>query len=406
MRTKTALCLLRHHTKRIMTTDMLVIKAIKANKSAKGSSLATIRKYILENHGADGTIKAASIKASVKRVMDRGKIVLTSGKGLRGSFKQASTKRAVKHPKILKRPDKANAKSKTKYPSMRVMITTALRNTKFTTESVYGMKKFIARKYNVDFTVMKCDDLKSCLLQMISEGKVMRTCGRGVNGSFKLAANTKAKTAVDLVTAPKSQHPSMSDMIIAALEAKGSCIGMSLYSIKQYIASVYLLDVRKLSDSVRNSLRKLIDTNQVLGMNGAGLSGYFKLSRHVSAKERKECAQSYLKCNSSTNKAQPSLRQAITRALEINTDPGGSSLHIIKKYIAAILDVNISTVRSTSIKTCLQKLVKSGKVTQAKGKGMSGSFKLAASAQNRAKSSSTPHIARVAKMKVETSYRL
>ena len=384
MRTKTALCLLRHHTKRIMTTDMLVIKAIKANKSAQGSSLATIRKYILENHRADGTIKAASIKASVKRVMDRGKIVLTSGKGLRGSFKLASTKRAVKHPKILKRPDKANAKSKTKYPSMRVMITTALRNTKFTTESVYGMKKFMARKYNVDLTVMKCDDLKSCLLQMISEGKVMRTCGRGVNGSFKLAANTKAKTAVDLVTAPKSQHPSMSDMIIAALEA----------------------NVRKLSDSVRNSLRKLIDTNQVLGMNGAGLSGYFKLSRHVSAKERKECAQSYLKCNSSTNKAQPSLSQAITRALEINTDPGGSSLHIIKKYIAAILDENISTVRSTSIKTCLQKLVKSGKVTQAKGKGMSGSFKLAASAQNRAKSSSTPHIARVAKMKVETSYRL
>ncbi|ODM89335.1 Late histone H1 [Orchesella cincta] len=64
--------------------------------------------------------------------------------------------------------------------------------------------------------------------------------------------------------------------------------------------------------------------------------------------------------------------EAITKLSE----KGGSSLQAIKKYIADVHKVDVEK-QGTFIKKALKKAVESGKLTQPKGKGAAGSFKLA-----------------------------
>jgi hypothetical protein len=67
----------------------------------------------------------------------------------------------------------------------------------------------------------------------------------------------------------------------------------------------------------------------------------------------------------------------VVNAIKSLKERGGSSLQAIKKYIAANYKVD-SEKLSPFIKKYLKTAVTSGELVQAKGKGASGSFKLAA----------------------------
>ena len=78
-----------------------------------------------------------------------------------------------------------------------------------------------------------------------------------------------------------------------------------------------------------------------------------------------------------TKPVHPRTSEMVVNAIKSLKERGGSSLQAIKKYIAANYKVD-SEKLSPFIKKYLKTAVASGELVQTKGKGASGSFKLAA----------------------------
>ncbi|XP_008560313.1 histone H1 [Microplitis demolitor] len=79
----------------------------------------------------------------------------------------------------------------------------------------------------------------------------------------------------------------------------------------------------------------------------------------------------------STKATHPSAADMVTAAIKSLGERGGSSLQAIKKYIAATYKVDVEK-QAPFIKKFLKAAVIKGTLVQTKGKGASGSFKLAA----------------------------
>ena len=76
----------------------------------------------------------------------------------------------------------------------------------------------------------------------------------------------------------------------------------------------------------------------------------------------------------------PPVASMVTAAIKNLKDRKGSSLAAIKKYISANYKVDVAKI-APFIRKFLKKAVADGKLTQVKGTGASGSFKVAASAK-------------------------
>lgn len=70
------------------------------------------------------------------------------------------------------------------------------------------------------------------------------------------------------------------------------------------------------------------------------------------------------------------VKQMVEEAIWSLKEPGGSSLHAIKKYVSANYNVDAEML-SPSIKEYLKAAVTSGRLLQPTGRGARGSFKLA-----------------------------
>jgi len=122
------------------------------------------------------------------------------------------------------------------------------------------------------------------------------------------------------------------------------------------------------------------------------------------------------KAKSSTKKPRtkpvhPRTSEMVVNAIKSLKERGGSSLQAIKKYIAANYKVD-SEKLSPFIKKYLKSAVASGELVQTKGKGASGSFKLAAAktekaampiAPTRGRSASAPKAKKPSAAKVKKS---
>jgi hypothetical protein len=84
-----------------------------------------------------------------------------------------------------------------------------------------------------------------------------------------------------------------------------------------------------------------------------------------------------------TKPVHPRTSEMVVNAIKSLKERGGSSLQAIKKYIAANYKVD-SEKLSPFIKKYLKTAVAAGEVVQTKGKGASGSFKLAATKTEKA----------------------
>lgn len=86
------------------TYKAMVSAALTAMKDRKGSSKQAIEKHIRANYslgGTDNGIKA-SLKRTLKKMVDDGLLIQTSGKGASGSFKLKA--KEVKKPKKVTKP--------------------------------------------------------------------------------------------------------------------------------------------------------------------------------------------------------------------------------------------------------------------------------------------------------------
>ena len=90
----------------------------------------------------------------------------------------------------------------------------------------------------------------------------------------------------------------------------------------------------------------------------------------------------------------PRTSEMVSNAIKSLKERGGSSLQAIKKYIAANYKVD-SEKLSPFIKKYLKSAVASGELVQTKGKGASGSFKLAAAKIEKVAVSAVPARGRV-----------
>ena len=90
-----------------------------------------------------------------------------------------------------------------------------------------------------------------------------------------------------------------------------------------------------------------------------------------------------------TKPIHPRTSEMVVNAIKSLKERGGSSLHAIKKYIAANHKVD-SEKLSPFIKKYLKSAVAAGELVQTKGKGASGSFKLAAAKTEKAVVPSAP----------------
>ena len=82
----------------------------------------------------------------------------------------------------------------------------------------------------------------------------------------------------------------------------------------------------------------------------------------------------------SAKPAHPPTSVMVVAAVKALKERNGSSLPAIKKYIAANYKVDVAKL-APFIKKALKSLTEKGKLTQTKGKGASGSFKLSAAAK-------------------------
>jgi hypothetical protein len=96
-----------------------------------------------------------------------------------------------------------------------------------------------------------------------------------------------------------------------------------------------------------------------------------------------------------TKPVHPRTSEMVSNAIKSLKERGGSSLQAIKKYIAANYKVD-SEKLSPFIKKYLKTAVASGELVQTKGKGASGSFKLAAAKIDKAAVPSVPSRGRAA----------
>jgi len=90
-----------------------------------------------------------------------------------------------------------------------------------------------------------------------------------------------------------------------------------------------------------------------------------------------------------TKPVHPRTSEMVENAIKSLKERGGSSLQAIKKYIAANYKVD-SEKLSPFIKKYLKTAVASGELVQTKGKGASGSFKLAAAKTEKASVPTAP----------------
>ena len=96
-----------------------------------------------------------------------------------------------------------------------------------------------------------------------------------------------------------------------------------------------------------------------------------------------------------TKPIHPRTSEMVVNAIKSLKERGGSSLHAIKNYIAANHKVD-SEKLSPFIKKYLKSAVAAGELVQTKGKGASGSFKLAAAKTEKAVVPSAPARGRAA----------
>ena len=104
---------------------------------------------------------------------------------------------------------------------------------------------------------------------------------------------------------------------------------------------------------------------------GAGSTSASSLKKEKSSKAK----------NPRSKPTHPPTSEMVTNAIKGLKERGGSSLQAIKKYIAANYKVDAEKV-APFIKKYLKSAVISGTLVQTKGKGASGSFKLAASSSS------------------------
>lgn len=99
----------------------MVNAAIAALKERKGSSLASIKKYIAANYKCDVQKLAPFIRRYVKKAVTDGKLVQKTGTGASGSFRlgaaaKKAPKKKAKKPKKAKKAKKPKKAKKAKKP--------------------------------------------------------------------------------------------------------------------------------------------------------------------------------------------------------------------------------------------------------------------------------------------------
>ena len=83
---------------------------------------------------------------------------------------------------------------------------------------------------------------------------------------------------------PKPTHPKTSDMIIEAIKSLKNRKGSTLQAIKNYMASEYSVDPKKLAYLIRKYVLEAVKSGELIQLNGIGLQGRFKLSKELSKK--------------------------------------------------------------------------------------------------------------------------
>ncbi|XP_066292492.1 late histone H1-like [Branchiostoma lanceolatum] len=98
--------------------------------------------------------------------------------------------------------------------------------------------------------------------------------------------------------------------------------------------------------------------------------------------------------------AHPPCSDMITAAITALKDRKGTSLAAIKKYVAANYKFDVDK-QGHVLRRTLKRMVEKGVLTQPKGKGASGSFKISAAAQKPAKPKKKPAAKKPAAKKVK-----
>lgn len=89
--------------------------------------------------------------------------------------------------------------------------------------------------------------------------------------------------------APK--HPPTADMVNNALKTLDDRGGSSLYAIKKFITTTYMLDADKLSLYIKKYLKSAVANGKVKQMKGIGASGSFKLAAAKSEPKKSVAAK-------------------------------------------------------------------------------------------------------------------
>ena len=109
---------------------------------------------------------------------------------------------------------------------------------------------------------------------------VITTFQRKMHSTDKCGAEKCDNKKLDVV-GKKTKHPTVANMVIAALDALSDKRGSSCRAIKHYMASTYQIDPVKMKTFIRRFLKQALADGTLVQTKGHGISGSFRLSKRA-----------------------------------------------------------------------------------------------------------------------------
>lgn len=97
---------------------------------------------------------------------------------------------------------------------------------------------------------------------------------------------SSTKTPTKKAAAKPADHPKYSEMILAAMKAlSGGRKGTSKMAVVKYVQANYKVNANCLT-FIRNGLKRLVETKQLVQVSGTGATGSFKLPKPAAAPKK------------------------------------------------------------------------------------------------------------------------
>ena len=242
----------------------LIVEAVRETRNGKGVATTVAIRSFVKARRPDWP--KVTFKTAMKRAVDKGALVIHSGKGLVGTYKLGKAVSVATKAKTngANKKDAAAASSKAPLSDLLPNIFTWVCEPKEASSNL--IKKYI-EKHHPEVLQAGPNAFKKGLERGENRGQLERLTGKGLSGTFQLVDKAN-KYGTDMEDA-------IEDAIIAMNEPKDA----SFSALKHYLSEYHLeYNVQKRPHVLWTALQNAMDKGWIVRVTGKGKSGSFRLA--------------------------------------------------------------------------------------------------------------------------------